>query len=189
VAEWLIPVVLATTIAGACATATAWWRRRARARPGERRGAAAAGGGGAPRSATAGDARQVDALALATATIEAARVAPHDDARTRIEINLAIAESALRSRRPRNPFADQAGRLRAARTIRIIRTGDDDEAWAELAPLTTSGEFFHLLDCARMVGGEFSAQSLMACAERLWSTRLVRSEEAVRRTWRRADPT
>lgn len=114
-------------------------------------------------------------------------MAPPDDARTRLEINLAIAESALRSQRPRNPFADDAGRVRAARTIRIIRTSDDDASWAELEPLTTSGEIFHLVNCARLIGGEFSAQSLLACAERLWCTKLARSNEGVRRTRRQAD--
>lgn len=111
-----------------------------------------------------------------------------DDARTRLEINLAIAEAALRLQRPHNAFTGEAGRERALGLIRVIRTGEDEAAWAELEPLTTSGEIFHLIGFARASAGEFSAQSLLACAERLWCTRLARGEAPLRRTQRRLDP-
>lgn len=97
-----------------------------------------------------------------------------DDARTRLEINLAIAEAALRLQRPRNAFTGGAVGECALALIRVIRTGEDELAWAELEPLTTSGEIFHLIG--------------FACAERLWCTRLARGEAPPRRTQRRLDP-
>lgn len=111
-----------------------------------------------------------------------------DDARTRLEINLAIAEAALRLQRPRNAFTGGAVGECALSLIRVIRTGEDELAWAELEPLTTSGEILHLIGFARASAGEFSAQSLLACAERLWCTRLARGDAPPRRTQRRLDP-
>lgn len=121
-------------------------------------------------------------------SLESAWRTPLDDARTRLEINLAIAESAMRTQRPRHCYADEAGRLRALQLIRTIRAAEDEPAWAVLEPLTTSGEFFHLMEFARAHGGEFGARSLLACAERLWRTRLARNQNAALPTQRRADP-
>lgn len=187
--ERLVEAALGIAAAGAGAAAFAMRRRRGGVP--EVDGSAATGGG--ERGAVDGLANQAqpvpstpdrgapppdDAPPSAALPWETAWRAPLDDARTRLEINLAIAESAMRSQRPRNPYFDEAGRQHATQLIRIIRTGDDEAAWAALEPLTTSGVILHLVDFARANGGVFSAQSLLACAERLWGRRLARSNAA-----------
>ena len=199
-AKWLVVAALGVTSAGAGALAYAWRGRRpwqARRDGGNSGGVGSSDGGGSAASrATAGadpaprtpaPAPELERTSIAT-MLESAWRAPLDDARTRMEINQAIAESAMRSQRPRNPFGDEAGRRRAVQLIRDIRTGADDVAWAALEPLTTSGEILHLVEYARGNGGEFGAQSLLACARRLWGARLARSQVAARRSQRRADP-
>jgi hypothetical protein len=195
--EWLLVAALGVTGAGAGALAYAWRRRRPWQVQRDRSGVGSGGGGGSatprdvalagPMSGAPASAPEIERTSIAT-MLESAWRAPLDDARTRMEINQAIAESAMRTQRPRNPFGDEAGRRRAVQLIRDIRTGADDVAWAALEPLTTSGEFLHLVEHARSHGGEFGAQSLQACARRLWGARLARSRDAARRTQRRADP-
>ena len=116
-----------------------------------------------------------DAPPAAALPWETAWQAPLDDARTRLEINLAIAESAMRSQRPRNPYFDEAARRRAHATDPIIRTGDDEAAWAALEPLTASGVILHLVDFARANGGVFSAQSLLGLRRTAVGRRLSRN--------------
>lgn len=195
VVERLVEAALGIATVGAAA-AFALRRRRASA-PDARPPAAAGGERGAvdrpanraepvPSVPTGATPARDGASVPAAAAWESAWHAPLDDSRARLEINLAIAESAMRSQRPRNPYFDEAGRRRATQLIRIIRTGDDEAAWAALEPLTTSGEILHLVDFARANGGVFSAQSLLACAERLWSRKLARSASAQPRREARA---
>ncbi len=189
--ERLVEAALGIAAAGAGVAAVAMRRRRAGTRKGDappatdgKRGAVdgpASRAGPTPNIPTRDAPNPASASLAAALAWESAWQAPLDDSRTRLEINLAIAESAMRSQRPRNPYFDEAGRRHATQLIRIIRTGDDEAAWAALEPLTTSGEFLHLVDFARANGGVFSAQSLIACAERLWGRKLARSSVALSR--------
>jgi hypothetical protein len=188
VAEWLLLAALGLTGAGALAATAAMRRRRARTPASGPIDAGASVRSPSPRSASVAEPPPVSPSAAPTASLESAWRTPLDDARTRLEINLAIAESAMRMQRPRHCYADEAGRLRALQLIRTIRAPEDEPAWAVLEPLTTSGEYFHLMEFARAYGGEFGARSLQACAERLWRTRLARSQNAALSNQRRADP-
>lgn len=186
--ERLVEAALGIAAAGAGVAAVAMRRRRASTRKDDAPTAAGGKRGAIDRPASrteptpivpTRDAPTTDgAMPAAAQAWAAAWRAPLDDSRTRLEINLAIAESAMRSQRPRNPYFDEAGRRHATQLVRIIRTGDDEAAWAVLEPLTTSGVILHLVDFARANGGVFSAQSLLACAERLWSRKLARSSAA-----------
>ena len=100
-----------------------------------------------------------------------------------IEINLAIAESAMRSQRPRNPTADQAGRLHATQRSASSAPATMTAAWAALFAahhqrrVPAPGGFRPrqwrrvqraIADCLRraVVGQEARAQQRRAVAQR-----------------------
>lgn len=151
-----VPAVVATLLA------CRWWAlRRARA-PVQ------------PAAAANDDVR----IAASPASAEPQWPASFEVAETCRRINRNMAESAYRAGRARATIVDIASRRHMEELVRTLRDADDAAAWDVLEPITITGEVITLIESVRSQNGEFSAQSLRLCIERLWGQRVARDTRA-----------
>lgn len=147
-----VPAVVATLLA------CRWWMlRRARRRA-------------QPTAAANDDVR----VAARPELVEPQWPASFEIAETCRRINRNMAESAHRAGRARAKIVDIGSRRGMDELVRTLRDADDVAAWAVLEPITVTGEVINLIESVRSQNGEFSAQSLRLCIERLWGQRVAR---------------
>jgi len=181
-------IALAVPAVVAAVLACRWWKRRP--------GASAAP---LPPAANDDPAQRPALHGLASNDVEVAAAAGLAEpqwpesfhlAESRRRLNRNTAEAAHGNRRGRTPVVEIGDRQRLAETVRILRGTDDHAAWAILEPLTMSGEVISLIESVRHNSGEFSAQSLRLCIERLWGQRVARESgvQAEAQPLRRGDP-
>lgn len=147
-----VPAVVATLLA------CRWWVARRARRPLR------------PAEAANDDAR----FAATQGVAEPQWPASFEIAETCRRINRNMAESAYKARHARMVIVDIANRQRTDELVRTLREADDAVAWSVLEPITVTGEVIALIDSVRSQNGEFSAQSLRLCIERLWGQRVAR---------------
>lgn len=181
-------IALAVPAVVAAVLARCWWKRRPRASAPQL--PPAANDDPAQRPALHGLAANDVEVAAAASLAEPQWPESFHLAETRRRLNRNTAEAAHRNRRCRAPVVEIGNRQRLAETVRILRGTDDVAAWVILEPLTVSGEVISLIESVRNNSGEFSAQSLRLCIERLWGQHVARdsAEPVATPPGRRGDP-
>lgn len=181
-------IALAVPAVVAAVLARRWWKRRPRASVAQ-----------LPPAANDDPARRPALHGLASNDVEDAAAASLAEpqwpdsfhlAEARRRLNRNMAEAAHLGRRNRAVIAEIINRQHMAEMVRILRGTDDRAAWVILEPLTVSGEVISLIESVRHNSGEFSAQSLRLCIERLWGQQVAResAEPVATLPGRRGDP-
>lgn len=181
-------IALAVPAVVAAVLARRWWKRRTRASAPQL--PPAANDDPAQRPALHGLASNDVEVAAAAGLAEPQWPESFHLAEARRRLNRNTAEAAHLNRRGRTPVVEIGNRQRLAEMVRILRGTDDQGAWVLLEPLTMSGEVISLIESVRHNSGEFSAQSLRLCIERLWGQRVARESgvQAEAQPLRRGDP-
>ena len=165
-------ITLAVPAVVAAVLARRWWKRRPRASAPQL--PPAANDDPAQRPALHGLASNDVEVAAAASLVEPQWPESFHLAEARRRLNRNMAEAAHLSRRGRAPIVEITNRQRMAEIVRVLRGTDDAAAWVILEPITVSGEVIALIESVRHNSGEFSAQSLRLCVERLWGLRVAR---------------